>query len=160
MQRLRWLISRPFFLLDLVVYHLGWGINTVGNGLTWLARSIRRHVWYPLIVTTRWVQGTPLWQPVDLTIGVQPESERARKTALEAGLVEVSMCGDPTCDNPECGGKRGFVPAAAIEYQKRFTRAFNTAERPPEIEDVIPETDGGVTIRVKPEIEQKHVGIE
>lgn len=105
----RRLLSAPFVLLRWISVAFHFLIGFLQIGLRWLDLGNRDHVWWPIVVAVRMVQGRPIWQARDLVSGIQPRSARALELARADPTVLELRC---ACDSKKC---RVHLPAARRE---------------------------------------------
>lgn len=98
MRPLRVALAVPLRLFMMIVTVIVYVINRSAAILRWISRGATGHVFYPLLVAVRWIEGSPLWMPVDLTIGRMPRTAKDANRARAAGYQPVQCdCGRATC---------------------------------------------------------------
>lgn len=105
MKTLRRFLALPSFLIAMLFASVMAAFaGPVPRAFQWLSGVVRMHMYWPAIVVYRYVSGVPLWEPIDLMIGVQPRTEADRKRADEHPDIAKQHC---LCADPDCSYKQG-----------------------------------------------------
>lgn len=99
----RYALSTPLLLLQVVTVLLIGGFRRISQGAFWVSHVVlTRRVYWGVVIAKRWVEGAPRWQVHDLlAMGRQPVTAADRAVAdADDRLAFVRCdCGDLDCPN-------------------------------------------------------------
>lgn len=129
-QRARWLASRPFKLLQLLVVGFAMALRFIRRASAFLSEGARDHVWWVLVVVERKIAGVPTWSVNDcIEDGIQPRNDAERRLArADDRMIELRCeCGSPKC---RVNGKFTPIPRGMLMTKAKIEQMLRGSKEP------------------------------